>query len=103
MSPIIKSSTLTLRRLAVSWLDLLIHVLNFVAPALAVAALLALVLAVRTPRVRQRPVAVWGGLAALGSFVLLGGLLYFGRDGKMATYAALVLAQGAFAAWWARR
>jgi hypothetical protein len=103
MSPIIKSSTLTLRRLAVSWLDLLIHVLNFVAPALAVATLLTLVLAWRASRVRQRPVAVWVSLVALGSLVLLLGLLYFARDGKMATYAALVLAQGALAAWWARR
>jgi hypothetical protein len=29
--------------------------------------------------------------------VLLAGLVFFGRDGKMATYAALVLAQGTLA------
>jgi hypothetical protein len=34
--------------------------------------------------------------------VLLAGLVFFGRDGKMATYAALVLVQGTLG-WWMRR
>ena len=33
--------------------------------------------------------------------VLLAGLVVFGRDGKMLTYTALVLAQGSLA-WWVR-
>ena len=40
-------------------------------------------------------------LAGAGVLVLLGGLILFGRDGKMFTYAALVLAQGTLA-WWMR-
>jgi hypothetical protein len=40
-------------------------------------------------------------LAGVGVAVLLAGLVYFGRDGKMATYAALVLAQGTLG-WWLR-
>ncbi|WP_302172521.1 hypothetical protein [uncultured Hydrogenophaga sp.] len=40
-------------------------------------------------------------LLAVGVVVLLAGLLVFGRDGKMLTYAALVLAQGT-AGWWLR-
>jgi len=33
--------------------------------------------------------------AGVGSFVLAGGLAYFGEDGKMATYALLVLSVSA--------
>jgi hypothetical protein len=33
--------------------------------------------------------------------VLLAGLIVFGRDAKMFTYAALVLAQGSLV-WWVR-
>ena len=43
-----------------------------------------------------------GALCALGALVLLAGLVVFGRDGKMLTYTALVLAQGSLA-WWVRR
>jgi hypothetical protein len=42
--------------------------------------------------------ALWAALA--GMVVLLGGLVVFGRDGKMATYAALVVATAA-ALWMA--
>jgi hypothetical protein len=52
---------------------------------------------------RRRALRVWGVLGAIGSLVLLAGLLYFGRDGKMATYAVLVLAMGSAAAWLRRR
>jgi hypothetical protein len=34
--------------------------------------------------------------------LLFAGLAYFGRDGKVATYAALVLVQGSLV-WWLRR
>lgn len=75
-------------------LDLLNHLLNFAAPALFVAA--AVTLAGRW--VVGKPAAgppwrvQWAVNAGIGVAVLLGGLLLFGRDGKMATYAALVLA-----------
>lgn len=72
---------------------MLLHLLNFAAPALAVA--LGVALAARLFRL-DRSGRSWWVLAAInfvaGLVVLLGGLWYFGRDGKMATYAALVLA-----------
>ena len=40
-------------------------------------------------------------LIAAGVVVLVAGLVVFGRDGRMLTYAALVLAQGSLA-WWLR-
>jgi hypothetical protein len=78
----------------VNALDLSQHVLSFAAPALAVALLVALGGRWLLPRGTPRP-AWWAlfainflaGLAALGA-----GLWYFGRDGKMASYAAMVLA-----------
>jgi hypothetical protein len=70
-------------------LDLLFHVLGFAAPALAVGLLLALCARLawpgRGPLWTHAAVNVVAGVA-----VLAGGLLLFGRDGKMATYAALV-------------
>ena len=73
-------------------LDLLLHLLSFLAPAAAVALLVAL-----TARLALRgPGAGWWRSFLLnflaGTAVLVAGLLYFGRDGKMATYAALVIA-----------
>jgi len=82
---------------------LLGHLANFVAPALVMATLLCLGSRIR-PGVRPgpwRPVLELGVLAGVGVLVLLGGLLVFGRDGKMFTYAALVACQGT-AAWWMR-
>ena len=38
-------------------------------------------------------------LCGLGVVVLAAGLAYWGRDGKMLTYAALVLVVGTAAAW----
>lgn len=82
-------------------LDALWHLLNFVAPALGVAALSALLAkwawrrelaAVRWRQLAQA--AAVAGVLALGA-----GLVLFGRDGRMATYAALVLAC-ALALWW---
>ncbi len=68
------------------------HLLNFFAPALAVA--LGLVVGARfvLPAAAQTP-AWWVQAAinfAVGGSVLLAGLWWFGRDGKIATYAALV-------------
>ena len=78
------------------FVDLLNHLLNFLAPALFLALLLPLagrwcVRAQRPPC----PVPPWWLQVALhsvlGSAVLLAGLWWLGHDGKMLTYAALVL------------
>jgi hypothetical protein len=46
---------------------------------------------------------VWAVLTGLGLAVLLAGLLVHGRDGKMSTYAVLVLVLGTAVAWWRGR
>jgi hypothetical protein len=74
-------------------LDFAIHLLSFAAPAIVVALLVALLGRLILPR-GARPQrwwlpVFWNFLA--GVAVLLAGLWFFGRDGKMATYAALVL------------
>jgi lipopolysaccharide export LptBFGC system permease protein LptF len=79
------------------------HLAGFIAPALVVALILWGV-----PRLRRAgrgsPGARLEGLMLLvaGVAVLLGGLVLFGRDGKIATYAALVVVQGTVA-WWLHR
>lgn len=73
-------------------LDVLNHLLNFAAPA-AVLALL-LVLAGGWGRPQGKALPAWkrfGILFAVGVAVLAAGLVLWGRDGKMLTYAALVL------------
>jgi TRAP-type C4-dicarboxylate transport system permease small subunit len=79
-----------------SLLDLLNHLLNFVAPALAVGFLCALMGRVFVRKAAGAP--RWWIQGAInfgvGALVLLGGLVLFGRDGAMATYVALVLACG---------
>lgn len=74
-------------------IDLLNHLLNFVLPA----AFVALVLAACGRWVaRSSSAPRWWVLAAIhfavGVTALVAGLVYFGNDGKMATYIALVLA-----------
>ena len=74
-------------------LDTLNHLVNFLAPALAVG----LVLALLGPLlIRKRPGApVLIAQAAInfaaGALALLLGLWFFGNDGKMASYAAMLL------------
>lgn len=76
------------------------HAIGFLFPALAVGGVLWL--ALRTRRsARLGPVGQALVLTSAGVLVLLAGLLLFGRDGKMLTYAALVLVQGT-AGWWLR-
>ena len=77
------------------------HLLNLVAPA-AVVALLLLLLASFFSRFSstKRPAAqsIWAQAAIIfivNLLVLIAGLVLFGNDGKMATYAALVLAAAA--------
>ena len=73
--------------------DLLNHLLNFIAPALWVALLVTLF--ARFFMKKQALAGVFiGSLAinfAVGCLVLLVGLWFFGRDGKMSTYAAMTL------------
>lgn len=71
-----------------------IHLLNFLAPAVCLPLLLWPVarLAFGRPAGAPRWWVQWGVQAAVGTAVLLAGLWVFGRDGKMLTYAALVLA-----------
>ena len=72
--------------------DLLLHLLNFMAPAVFVS--VSTVALSRLGRKKQLSLAgLWPQLAvnfAVCLGVLLAGLWFFGRDGKMATYAALV-------------
>jgi hypothetical protein len=82
-------------------LDVLWHLLNFFAPAAGlgvIAAGLAKLLWRRElSSVAWRRLALPAGLA--GAAVLVGGLAILGRDGRMATYAAMVVAC-AFSLWW---
>jgi uncharacterized BrkB/YihY/UPF0761 family membrane protein len=75
-------------------LDVLFHLLNFVAPALFTGAALALlarfVLRHKSAKLSLAMQIAINSIA--GMAVLAAGLWYFGRDGKMATYAALVVA-----------
>ena len=82
----------------------LIHLLNFVAPAAALALLL--VPGSRIFVKKQPSAPAWWAQAAMvfviGCVVLLVGLWLLGRDGKVLTYAALVLAT-ATCQWLLRR
>jgi hypothetical protein len=73
---------------------LLIQLFNFVLPALVVGSLLAAMAPLLMKKVR--PHHSWLTQTAIntisGLLVMLAGLVVFGRDGKMATYAAMVLA-----------
>lgn len=84
--------------------DLLFHLLNFAAPAFFVALLLAVLYRLAL-RPRGGAPALWLQCAvtfAAGLAVLAIGLWYFGRDGRIATYAALVLVCGSVQWWMAR-
>lgn len=81
--------------------EILDHLLNFFAPALGVALLLAVI----SPFFMKKwsfAGAIWGQVAInfiVGAGVLAGGVVFFGRDGKMLTYLVLVLAM-ATSQWW---
>lgn len=74
-------------------IDFLLHMLNFTAPAAFVATVT--VALSRLMQKREIPLLrLWPQLAvnfAVCLAALLAGLWFFGRDGKMATYAALVV------------
>lgn len=79
------------------------HIAGFIAPALFMALVLW-----TAPRFRRSGRAAQGAgleafmLVVAGVVVLLAGLVFFGRDGKMASYATLVFVQGTLA-WWLHR
>jgi hypothetical protein len=79
-----------------SLFGLLDHLLNFIAPALVVGLLVAAIAPLLMKK--ARPHHSWLTQSAINSganvLVLLVGLVIFGRDGKMATYAAMVLVCG---------
>ncbi len=79
-----------------------IHLANFVYPALGMAVLVSLLAHWLAPKPRRglKLVHAMPLNAAVGIAVLVSGLVYFGNDGKMATYAALIAASAgtAFAA-----
>ena len=84
--------------------DFIVHLLNFAAPALIVASLVTLV-----ARIALRKMAfphVWYTQFAINFVVcmvlLLAGLWYFGRDGTIAGYTAMVLGC-ATSQWWMLR
>ena len=78
----------------VDFFALLGHLFNFAAPALFLALLLAL--GGRFVGAKGASSLTWYAQAAINSVVgcavLLAGLWWLGRDGRMLTYAALVLA-----------
>lgn len=81
--------------------DAVWHLLNFASPALGVALLAASLAKLSWRRdlamVPWRRLVLWS--ASAGVFALIAGLVLFGRDGKMATYAALIVAN-TLALWW---
>ena len=73
--------------------DLTVHLLNFCAPAVALAVLLPIF-----PQFSKRKVAKMPVYYAQAAIIFIAtlpvslvGLWYFGNDGKMATYAAMVV------------
>lgn len=74
-------------------LDLLNHLLNFVAPALFVAVLVTLVARIFMRKIPAAP-ALWTQSAinfVVCVIALALGLWFFGRDGKMLTYLGMAL------------
>jgi hypothetical protein len=74
-------------------IDFSIHLLSFFAPALTVAILVALAGRVVLSH-NKRPGRWWLPLLLnflAGAAALVGGLVLFGRDGKMLTYAAMLV------------
>ncbi|MEW6703825.1 MAG: hypothetical protein AB1430_03130 [Pseudomonadota bacterium] len=87
--------------------DALIHLANFFLPAVGVGVLAALMSKLLW-RGQLKGVAfarLAGWAAAAGAAVLLAGLVVFGRDGKMLTYGAMVVASALALLWagWGRR
>ena len=82
-------------------LDALNHLVNLLLPALVVGALSAALAKCTWRRelagVRWRRLAAWAAGAA--AIVTLGGVVFLGQDGRMATYGAMVLAASLALLW----
>jgi hypothetical protein len=83
-------------------LDATWHLLNFFAPAVGVGVIAPLLAKLLwRAELRGVPLARLAAAATLAcALALVAGLVGFGRDGKTATYGAMVLA-AALALWWA--
>lgn len=82
-------------------LDALWHLVNFFGPAIGVGLIASgLCKLIWWKALRAVPFAVLAGWAmAAGAAALIGGLVLFGRDGRMATYF-LLIAASTLALWW---
>ncbi|WP_374567811.1 hypothetical protein [Ideonella sp.] len=82
-------------------LDALWHIANFFGPAIGVgliaSALCKLIWWKDLRAIAFSGLALWA--MAAGAVALVGGLVIFGRDGRMATYG-LLMATTALALWW---
>ncbi len=85
--------------------DALLHLLNFFAPAFGVGLMTATFVKLIWRQALRG--TAWARLAAAGSAAcgaaLLAGLLFFGRDGKMATYGLMLLACTLSIGWFGLR
>lgn len=81
-----------------TFLSALLHLVNFILPAVFVGGLLAafapIALRIKTKRARQQVMRQWLVNSLVGFAALALGLWFYGTDGKMMSYAALVLACG---------
>ena len=77
--------------------DLMNHLFNFAAPAVFVGVFTAVVAPWVLPKASRRSALLLPALvnSGVGLCVLAAGLWFFGNDGKMASYLALVLAAAA--------
>jgi hypothetical protein len=91
----------SLRTMPVGPIDAFWHLLNFFAPAIGVGVLAPLLAKIVWRRALQgvawRRLAGWGTAASALTWVVA--LVVFGRDGRMASYGALVCAS-AVSLWW---
>ena len=78
---------------SMSFFQLLDHLINFIVPAWAMGLVMAGPARSWLSPADRRPSfwTCWVAQGLLGMVILLVGLVLFGRDGKMASYAALVL------------
>ena len=77
------------------------HLTNFLAPALVLGAFAATAVKLiwRRELGPVRLLRLWAWASGAAALASIGGLLAFERDGRMATYGAMVLASAA-ALWW---
>jgi hypothetical protein len=77
------------------------HLTNFFAPAVVLGAFAALLARLIWRReVTAGVLRLWAWASSAAALASIGGLLWFERDGRIATYAAMVVACAA-ALWWA--